>query len=183
MPKFENNLIYYVILNKKDIVIDNSYNFNFVPNSKDETKSAYTILFKMLDYFKLPRFKIAFNENGKPYFENSNLYFNYSHSKNFLICALASDDVGVDIEENRQISDIIAKRYLNSAYENQERLNLWVKKEAYSKLYGIGFKINFSKIDLDILSQKEKLFISNNNYTCAILSSSGTCKCLNSKIK
>ena len=33
MLKFNNNLIYYVILNKKDIVIDNPYNFNFVPNS------------------------------------------------------------------------------------------------------------------------------------------------------
>lgn len=177
MNKFENNVIYYVIINKKKILInDTKYFFDLDNFLKEETKKSYFVLYKMLDYFSIKIPKIIFNENGKPYFANNNLYFNYAHSKNYIICALSSLEIGVDIEEDRKISDEIANRYLNSIKGNKNRLGMWVKKEAYSKLYGIGFKIDFANININDLKKKERLFIKNDQFLCAIYASNGKCQ-------
>ena len=136
--------VYYSIVNKKDIIIDNT------SNRSETIQEIYT------------------TPNGKPYFKDSNIFFNYSHSKNYVACVISTYEVGIDIEEtNRDISDEIAEKYLNKEKDNLKRIETWVKKEAYSKLKGLGFQINFKNINLSEITEKN-LFISEKNYMCSI---------------
>lgn len=153
--------VYYSIVNKKSIIIDNTSN-------RLETIQARIVLRKMLDYFNIKMPEIYTTPNGKPYFKDSNIFFNYSHSKNYIACAISNYEVGIDIEEiNRNISDDIAEKYLNKEKDSLKRIETWVKKEAYSKLKGLGFQIKFKNIKLSEIIEKN-LFISRKDYMCSI---------------
>ena len=76
----------------------------------------------MLECFnqKLP--EIKYSKTGKPYFKNSVIYFNYSHSKNYIACAISNKEVGIDIEEtNTNISDKVSNKYLDNEKETEKR--------------------------------------------------------------
>ena len=51
--------------------------------------------------------------------------------------------------------------------DNNKRIETWVKKEAYSKLKGLGLQLKFQSINLDEI-KVSSLFIENNEYMCAI---------------
>ena len=124
----------------------------------------------MLLYFGIEMPEIEKSNRGKPYFKNSSIYFNYSHSKNFIACALSLNEVGIDIEEiDRIISDDIAIKYLDNENDNIKRIETWVKKEAYSKLKGLGLQIKLQDINLSNLKEKS-ITISNTSYICSIYS-------------
>lgn len=171
MLKLEDNTIYYSIIKKSEISIDDLDNLPcFCIEAREETKRAYIVLSKIVKKYlnKLP--EIVFNKNGKPYFRYSNLYFNYSHSKNYIALALSTVEVGIDIEETtRSISDIISKKYLDGEKNQKKKIEKWVKKEAYSKLKGLGLLINFQNINLNEISNKN-IFISNRKYMCSVYS-------------
>ena len=112
---------------------------------------------------------ILISKNGKPYFENSKLKFNYSHSKNFIAIVISTIEIGIDIEEKtRIVSDRISNKYLNNVSSNENRIKTWVKKESYSKMLGLGLKIGFDKINLEELKNVNFYSISNNDYYCSI---------------
>ena len=154
-------IVYYVIVNKLDLKIDKN-------KINSDTKKARYVLSKMLDYLHQPYLEISISKYGKPYLKNANIYFNYSHSKNYIACAVSNYEVGIDIEEtNRVISKQIAKKYLNDEMDNQKKIENWVKKEAYSKLKGLGLLMKFSNINLEDIKNKN-LFINNDDYMCSI---------------
>ena len=139
-------------------------------NRKEQTEIARRILKYMLDYLSYEFTDIEISENGKPYFANSDIYFNYSHSKNYIACAVSNHEVGIDIEETtRYITNRVSKKYLENENESDKKLEKWVKKEAYSKLKGLGLLMNFQTINLDEISNKN-LLISNGDYVCSIYS-------------
>ncbi len=148
----EQDIVYYSIIEK-----DNT----------NEHEQAIKLLESMLKRFNLSTTEIIKNEYGKPYFTN-NIYFNYSHSKHYIACAISLSEVGIDIDEPRIINDEISKRYLDNVDESN-RLKVWVQKEAYSKLKGIGFSIDFSTINLSTITNKNML-IENDKYICSIYS-------------
>ncbi len=87
------------------------------------------------------------NKNGKPYFDNLNLYFSVSHSRGYVAVAMSDvSEIGVDIETSDVSLDKaqrLAKRFFNN-YELDEFeadpenfLRIWTKKEAYCKMLGI----------------------------------------------
>lgn len=157
----EEKKVYYSIVKKTDIeVIDNT--------DKTETKQARIILKKMLDYLEKNIPEIYISSNGKPYFKDSNIYFNYSHSKNYIACAISYYEVGIDIEETtRKINDDIAKKYLDNKIGNEKRIEMWVKKESYSKLKGLGLQIKFQDVKISEITTKN-LFINKKEYMCSI---------------
>lgn len=157
----ESKIVYYSIVGKKNIKIEDTSN-------KLETMQARLILRKMLAYFNIKMPEIYTTSNGKPYFKDSNIFFNYSHSKNYVACVISTYEVGIDIEEiNRNISDEIAEKYLDKEKDSLKRIETWVKKEAYSKLKGLGFQIKFKNIKLNEVIEKN-LFISEKDYMCSI---------------
>ena len=164
----ENNVIYYSIVHKKKIKINETSN-------KLETNQSRYLLKKMLEYFDLDMPEISLSKNGKPFFKNSKIFFNYSHSKNYVSCAISLSEVGIDIEEiNSNISDKVAKKYLDDEKNPSKRLQMWVKKESYSKLKGLGFQIDFKNIDLNNIKEKN-CFIKSNDYICSIFSNNKDC--------
>ncbi|MBR2711216.1 MAG: hypothetical protein IKE89_01975 [Bacilli bacterium] len=159
---FGDNL-YYSIVNKSDIHVYNTSN-------RIETDQARVVLNDMLNHFNVDIDEIIIDDNGKPYFKKSNIFFNYSHSKNYIACVISNYEVGIDIEEKtRNISDDISKKYLNGVEGNNDKLIQWIKKESYSKLKGLGLQIGFSNLKYDC--NCKNLLINEDEFICSIFCS------------
>ena len=108
---------------------------------------------------------IYYRQNGKPAFTkyyniNSSLLpdrsFSVTHSGGLVICAWSDqDDVGVDFEPaDRKIIDRITRKLCSAeetaAFEKLDKqeflLKLFTRKEALSKLLGLGLALDFSEI-------------------------------------
>ena len=87
--------------------------------------------------------------HGKPYFKDKNRFpfFNISHSGDYAVCALATCEVGIDIQKIQRYSSRLLKRILTrqelsqlEQTEEKEALfcKLWSQKESYVKWSGQG---------------------------------------------
>jgi 4'-phosphopantetheinyl transferase len=103
-------------------------------------------------YLETPNQEInlVFGEKGKPHIGNlQNVHFNISHSGNYVVCAVASTEIGIDVERVRKVNLRIAERFF-SATEIQDLMKLgddermqyfitlWTIKESYLKAIGRG---------------------------------------------
>lgn len=128
-----------------------------------------------IDYTKI---KVRYNENGKPYISNYQMYYNIAHDNDYVICAInTSGPIGVDILRMDDISKNVAKAfcskeelaYIKNKYQFYQVFTL---KEAYLKLF--GKKINDIKFLNIIQDNKIKLNVINkslvvdNNYIVSI---------------
>lgn len=101
----------------------------------------------------------TYNEYGKPSLKYaSHLYFSKSHSHDYVITVTADYNIGVDIEKYSAKMQGMKHRYLNefenelleSAKEPEKFLcEVWVIKESFSKLLGVGLLLDFRKIHID----------------------------------
>ena len=105
----------------------------------------------------------AINKYGKPYVKNvENLQFNVSHSGEWVVCAVDTEPIGIDIEIIKSINLKVAKRFFSqeeyrdfvSKDENVKMgyfYDLWTLKESYVKAVGRGLSIppNTFTIQLD----------------------------------
>ena len=86
---------------------------------------------------------------GRPEYADFKVDFNISHAKKLVICTMAEERTGCDIEwTSRKVSPAVSekffhpeeKTFLDSASSEEERcrrfLTLWVLKEAHIKLMG-----------------------------------------------
>lgn len=95
---------------------------------------------------------------GKPYIDKTELCFNVSHSKDWIICALCYGSVGVDIECIRSFNiDQKMKKYFSvnewsyimSSQNRIERFfEIWTIKESYLKYLGLGLNKRLSSFDV-----------------------------------
>lgn len=142
MQKIDNEKIYFTIVEK-----ENSKYMKYT-----DTEAAKLILSDLLKVLGYDFKKLKFSRDGKtkkPYFKNSKIKFNYSHSKKYIACVVSIVEVGIDIEEkDRIVSERVSKKYLSDETNKEDRIEEWVKKEAYSKMNGMGIKINFKNLDL-----------------------------------
>lgn len=109
-------------------------------------------IFDRLQGYPVEELPIAHGPKGKPYFENSNLHFSLSHSGDYVLCAVADEEIGADIQECKAgVKEILAKRVLRGAeLEEWNKLaadaeqaqdyfyRKWTEKEARGKLTGEG---------------------------------------------
>lgn len=86
---------------------------------------------------------------GKPYFKNSPLQFNVSHSHGAVAVALSDHPIGIDIEfidESRDVISLARRFFAPREFETIEHskspvndfFSMWTKKEAFAKLSGKG---------------------------------------------
>lgn len=116
------------------------------------SKAGRKFLFEALIHENITSYSeddILVSQNGKPYFKDNKVFFNISHSENYLLAALSGAPVGVDIEEQRD-SLLRVKKKILSDEEINGVLNLdkedlaayllkkWVMLESYSKLTSLG---------------------------------------------
>lgn len=120
-------------------------------NGAQISAAAEMVLIKAVRHFyrdaSLPlRYKR--NQNGKPYLTDyPKLYVNISHSGDWAMCAVSDREVGVDIQQHKNIRKGFAKRFFTEeerAYiaDSKERFfEVWTKKEAYVKAVGVGISV------------------------------------------
>ncbi len=108
-------------------------------------------------------YKILKSKNGKPYLENSNIFYNISHKNKMVGLIISDSEVGLDIEyvdtENIKrkstLKYFFTEKERESITNNEELLTLWTKKESYIKLNGgmlrdaIGLDINNTNVIYD----------------------------------
>ena len=128
---------------------------SIVNKYKDETDRrnslvAWYLLDKYLKkdfYIDLKSKVIKFNEYNKPYI--SDIYFNISHSYNYVAIIISKDSCGIDIEyvDNKKMyKDYFIKSILSkSEYEAYQKnptndfiIERWTMKEAYFKRCNTG---------------------------------------------
>lgn len=94
---------------------------------------------------------IVRNEHGKPYLSGigQRVFFNISHSGDYLLCALSDEEVGVDIERKGAAKTEVAERFFNpveiteiqrldGAEQDDLFFRYWSAKESFLKYTGKG---------------------------------------------
>ncbi|MFM6278571.1 MAG: 4'-phosphopantetheinyl transferase family protein, partial [Dolichospermum sp.] len=123
--------------------------------------------------------EFEYQPRGKPFlaakFASHRLFFNLSHSQDTALCGVSYQDIGVDIECIRAMSDLesLAKRFfspeeyehlrlVSSEEQKQIFFRYWTCKEAYLKATGDGLvKLEEIKISLTkTKNQPSKLLLS-----------------------
>lgn len=114
--------------------------------------------------------QMAYAEYGKPFIANNmGLYFNLSHSGDYIVIAVANQPVGVDIQkkvtvQEKLVDKVCSKEEAVLVKENfMDRFNyIWSLKEAAVKLYGDGlvngmhrFTMDYNECDPDIFFKGE----------------------------
>ena len=102
----------------------------------------------------LPGAKWEVGNNGRPYVKN---YpdFNISHSGKIAVCAIASgrDRVGIDVQAEKPMGDLRLRQVFTPrelAWVNgspQRAAFLWSRKEAISKLLGLGMQVSYRSLE------------------------------------
>ncbi|AZB09364.1 4'-phosphopantetheinyl transferase superfamily protein [Chryseobacterium sp. G0162] len=97
---------------------------------------------------------------GKPYFKDSDFGFNISHSGEYIVCVISTDEkqnLGIDIEENKPIAlegfmNIFTEEEQKEIGEQNNFYTFWTRKEAIAKADGRGMLIPFDTINTLSLS-------------------------------
>ncbi|MGY4689615.1 4'-phosphopantetheinyl transferase family protein [Salibacterium sp. K-3] len=100
-----------------------------------------------------------YNQYGKPYLDCEGIYFNISHSGDWVVCVFDQQAVGIDIELINEVDLDSIKRFILGENENitftkgQHNENnfyeLWTLKEAYIKAIGKGLSIPLNSFMLE----------------------------------
>ena len=129
---------------------------------KENVTSKELLDYALFDYASIKDYELYYNKYGKPYLKDSNIYFNISHTRNFVICAISDREIGVDIEYLRY-NELVSKRILNQkeysillSSNNKEEVFtiMWTSKESYVKMLGIGLEYGLKNVDTTILNSK-----------------------------
>lgn len=110
--------------------------------------------------------ELMFGKNyyGKPFLNYpSNIYFNISHSGDWVVCATDSLPLGIDIEQINSIDVNISKRFFSENEFSRIILSdkccqlslfydLWTLKESYIKAVGKGLSISLDSFIIDTIN-------------------------------
>ncbi len=113
-------------------------------------------------------FKI--NKYGKPYIEPNKIYFNISHSHEYVITIISNKEIGIDIEKIRktplkvinQFATENEKKYILSSNKDiYERIfKIYTLKEAYFKMKGTNLNGIFN---VEFIINNDKVICSDKN--------------------
>lgn len=99
-------------------------------------------------------------EFGKPFFSLlPKVHYNISHSGKYVVCALAGQEIGIDIQMHKKVNygrmlkkmvpQGRAQEILSSPNMEELFFEEWVLREAYVKWTGQGLSRNFSSIPME----------------------------------
>lgn len=100
-------------------------------------------------------------EHGKPFISSRpQVHYNISHSGKYVVCILAPQEVGIDIQiHSRQVNVRrvlertvpvdLAREILDSPSTEKAFYTQWVLREAYVKWTGEGLSRDLRRVDLD----------------------------------
>lgn len=128
--------------------------------------SSSEVLKKVLNENNIDDYEVIYNDNGKPYIKNNIYYFNISNKDDITVLLLSDYECGVDIEKIKYNEKIVNKYYnkkeqrlVNKAKKKEEAFTkIWVKKESYIKMLGIGLKYGIENVDTTKIKYKIKKY-------------------------
>lgn len=97
---------------------------------------------------------IDYKISGKPYLKNNSVHFNISHSGKYVVIAVSTDEIGIDIEKASEKNLICSKRVFTSdeqewVGEDTDRFSvLWTLKESVMKTLGEGLRLGAKDFDV-----------------------------------
>ena len=124
------------------------------------------------------------NEHGKPYLtETPEIYVNWSHSGDYVICAVADREVGIDLQKmDREPKENLIRKALTEEEQKfyrsvpkTERKKLfyqyWSVKESFLKALGTGFYTSLQTFQVDMEEEQPRIrhHINRKNYSCRLL--------------
>ena len=125
------------------------------------------------------------NEHGKPYLTDTpELYVNWSHSGDYVICAISDREVGIDLQKmdrepkENLIRKVLTKEeqefYRSEPESDRKRLfyQYWSVKESFLKTLGTGFYTSLQTFQVDMKEGQPRIshHINRKNYSCRLLS-------------
>lgn len=142
--------------------------------SRKQSLGAGILLQKALKKHGMENSKITFSEKGKP--KTDGIFFNLSHSGEFVVCSIGDKDVGCDIEKAEKERFSVAQRFFTKneneyldSFEGEEKkrefFRLWTLKESYMKLTGEGFSLKLSDFEI---SFDNGIFVMRENEKCNV---------------
>lgn len=122
----------------------------------------------------------AAGEYGKPFFTlRPSIHYNISHSGKYVVCMLAEQAVGIDIQIHKElynfermlrriVPEAMAEEMLQSEDWKEKFFEQWVLREAYVKWTGEGLRIDMRTIEME--KGWHKLLPFQESYSCAVWS-------------
>ena len=122
--------------------------------------------YALKERYEISDLELGKNAYGKPYLlKHCGIYFNLSHSGDWVICGVGDQDLGIDVEHIEEIEMSIAEdffagkeiEYLKTIpVENRlgDFYTVWTLKESYTKYVGEGMSIPLDSFA--IIPEKER---------------------------
>lgn len=169
-------------------------NFKFDSDKKRSLLGEILILYALIFDFSINIKDIHFLKTrfGKPYLKNLNLHFSISHSNAYVVCAVSTDLVGVDIEKYGVNHNNLWKYFHPYEQLDQKKdlstnkinyfYDLWSMKESYTKYLGLGlliplnsFCIQIKNNEIEVFTEEKQKFSGNidqlfidSDYACSV---------------
>ncbi len=132
---------------------------------RKESLLARLLLCRTLEERGIGEFYVEYKDGEKPRLvSDKDIYFNISHSGNFVLLTLSGSEIGCDIQEIRAYNPKVARRHY---CENETRLiedadskddifiRFWALKESILKLTGKGISGGLATYDFSAFAEKE----------------------------
>lgn len=161
------NLYIYEVINKNNEIANffSSYRINKLKTIKNEKLYQFNIEVEYLikqsieKYLntKIDKLKFDLSKNNKPIWYDNKLNINISHSNNYLVVAIAEDNIGVDIERiNIKHQNIAKKIYDDNKYQKYfnditQIIKDWTIIEAYLKYNDLILTKDFKSLHINEL--------------------------------
>ena len=169
----------YIIknINQVDNELTNKFLLNIyeekrkkIKKIKNENSIKSSIIGEMLlnnllkeDNINYNQLKFKTNSYGKPYITNNKIFFNISHSYDYVVVITSKDEIGVDIEKIREVRSNSVnyfateneKKYIFSSNKDIEKriFKIYTLKEAYFKMKGTNLN-NILEVEFTIKNDK-----------------------------
>lgn len=150
---------YELFLNKLPKEEKEKINKKINPNDKKRSILGLILLEELLKT-DINNIKIKRSKNNKPYIENSNIYFNISHKKDYVTTIISNKKIGIDIEYiNENKINLNTLKYFSTEKEEKSITNsnnlkklyftLFSLKESYIKMNDLLFDKNIIEFEID----------------------------------
>ena len=141
---------------------------------KENYTSENLLKYALKDYANIDKYEIVYNEYGKPYLKDIDIYFNISNSKNVSVCVISNREVGIDIQYKTYKESLKNKVFNNKEQELLDKsiekesvfTKMWTIKESYVKMKGIGLSYGLNNVDTLSLKNNIKLLNYKNYIIC-----------------
>ena len=92
--------------------------------------SSKELLTKILEKENVANIEIVYNEHGKPYLKNNELYFNLSHDRNMTVLVTSNQEIGVDLEYLTYKQSVVNKYFIAGKHGAMD-VSAWTSRKPH----------------------------------------------------